>query len=64
MPPKTLFLAAQSDPAMIKSIVDAVTIPVMAKVRIGHFVEAQASHQLQYRDVFTRVLIMVLALFR
>ncbi|OJA17423.1 hypothetical protein AZE42_04821 [Rhizopogon vesiculosus] len=33
----------QSDPAMIKSIVDAVTIPVMAKVRIGHFVEAQAS---------------------
>jgi len=29
---------------MIKSIVDAVTIPVMAKVRIGHFVEAQVSH--------------------
>jgi pyridoxal 5'-phosphate synthase pdxS subunit len=28
---------------MIKQIVDAVTIPVMAKVRIGHFVEAQAS---------------------
>ena len=26
---------------MIKQIVDAVTIPVMAKVRIGHFVEAQ-----------------------
>jgi SOR/SNZ family len=26
---------------MIKSIVNAVTIPVMAKVRIGHFVEAQ-----------------------
>ncbi len=26
---------------MIKDIVDAVTIPVMAKVRIGHFVEAQ-----------------------
>lgn len=26
---------------MIKAIVDAVTIPVMAKVRIGHFVEAQ-----------------------
>lgn len=26
---------------MIKEIVDAVTIPVMAKVRIGHFVEAQ-----------------------
>ncbi|KAF9484870.1 hypothetical protein BDN70DRAFT_871842 [Pholiota conissans] len=30
-----------SDPEMIKKIVDAVTIPVMAKVRIGHFVEAQ-----------------------
>ena len=26
---------------MIKKIVDAVTVPVMAKVRIGHFVEAQ-----------------------
>jgi pyridoxal 5'-phosphate synthase pdxS subunit len=26
---------------MIKEIVSAVTIPVMAKVRIGHFVEAQ-----------------------
>ena len=31
----------QSDPKMIKEIVAAVTIPVMAKVRIGHFVEAQ-----------------------
>jgi pyridoxal 5'-phosphate synthase pdxS subunit len=30
-----------SDPAMIASIMDAVTIPVMAKARIGHFVEAQ-----------------------
>ena len=29
---------------MIKEIVDAVTIPVMAKVRIGHFVEAQVGH--------------------
>ena len=33
----------QSDPEMIKSIMDAVTIPVMAKIRIGHFVEAQVS---------------------
>jgi pyridoxal biosynthesis lyase PdxS len=32
---------SQSDPQMIKAIVEAVTIPVMAKVRIGHFVEAQ-----------------------
>ena len=30
-----------SDPAMIQRIMDAVTIPVMAKVRIGHFVEAE-----------------------
>ncbi|KAI0093998.1 vitamin B6 biosynthesis protein [Irpex rosettiformis] len=34
-------VARMSDPQMIKQIVDAVTIPVMAKVRIGHFVEAQ-----------------------
>ncbi|CAI7438542.1 BTE_collapsed_G0044490.mRNA.1.CDS.1 [Saccharomyces cerevisiae] len=30
-----------SDPRMIKEIMEAVSIPVMAKVRIGHFVEAQ-----------------------
>merc|ERR1711929_70245 len=30
-----------SDPEMIKEICEAVTIPVMAKARIGHFVEAQ-----------------------
>ena len=34
-------VARMSDPKMIKSIQEAVTIPVMAKVRIGHFVEAQ-----------------------
>ncbi|HLV35028.1 MAG TPA: pyridoxal 5'-phosphate synthase lyase subunit PdxS [Spirillospora sp.] len=34
-------VARMSDPAMIESIMNAVTIPVMAKVRIGHFVEAQ-----------------------
>jgi pyridoxal 5'-phosphate synthase pdxS subunit len=34
-------VARASDPAMIKDIKAAVTIPVMAKVRIGHFVEAQ-----------------------
>jgi pyridoxal 5'-phosphate synthase pdxS subunit len=34
-------VARMSDPQMIKEIIDAVTIPVMAKVRIGHFVEAQ-----------------------
>src|SRR5271169_2175007 len=34
-------VARMSDPTMIKAIKEAVTIPVMAKVRIGHFVEAQ-----------------------
>ena len=34
-------VSRMSDPAMIKKIIKAVTIPVMAKVRIGHFVEAQ-----------------------
>jgi pyridoxal 5'-phosphate synthase pdxS subunit len=34
-------VARMSDPRMIKEIKEAVTIPVMAKVRIGHFVEAQ-----------------------
>lgn len=34
-------VARASDPKMIKEIMSAVSIPVMAKVRIGHFVEAQ-----------------------
>ena len=34
-------VARMSDPQMIKGIMEAVTIPVMAKARIGHFVEAQ-----------------------
>jgi len=34
-------VARMSDPRMIKEIIAAVTIPVMAKARIGHFVEAQ-----------------------
>ncbi len=34
-------VARMSDPAMIEGIQAAVTIPVMAKARIGHFVEAQ-----------------------
>lgn len=34
-------VARMSDPKMIKEIMKAVSIPVMAKVRIGHFVEAQ-----------------------
>ncbi|MBI3963007.1 MAG: pyridoxal 5'-phosphate synthase lyase subunit PdxS, partial [Deinococcus sp.] len=34
-------VARMSDPAIIEEIMKAVTIPVMAKCRIGHFVEAQ-----------------------
>jgi pyridoxal 5'-phosphate synthase pdxS subunit len=34
-------VARMSDPAMIEGIMNAVSIPVMAKARIGHFVEAQ-----------------------
>ncbi|MGI6096913.1 MAG: pyridoxal 5'-phosphate synthase lyase subunit PdxS [Dethiobacteria bacterium] len=34
-------VARMADPEVILAIMDAVTIPVMAKVRIGHFVEAQ-----------------------
>ena len=34
-------VARMSDPTMIEGIMNAVTIPVMAKARIGHFVEAQ-----------------------
>lgn len=34
-------VARMSDPNMIEGIIGAVSIPVMAKVRIGHFVEAQ-----------------------
>ena len=37
---------------MIKEIVEAVTIPVMAKVRIGHFVEAQVSSRSAHRAEF------------
>ena len=34
-------VARMSDPLLIKEIQEAVTIPVMAKARIGHFVECQ-----------------------
>jgi pyridoxal 5'-phosphate synthase pdxS subunit len=34
-------VARMSDPALVESIISAVSIPVMAKARIGHFVEAQ-----------------------
>jgi pyridoxal 5'-phosphate synthase pdxS subunit len=40
-------VARMSDPAMIKGIQAAVTIPVMAKARIGHFAEAQVLQSLE-----------------
>ena len=40
-------VARMSDPKLIKEIQNAVTIPVMAKVRIGHFVEAQILEALE-----------------
>ena len=39
-------VARMSDPAMIEKIISAVSIPVMAKCRIGHFVEAQVLQSL------------------
>lgn len=39
-------IARMSDPDLIEGIVDAVSIPVMAKARIGHFVEAQVLESL------------------
>jgi pyridoxal 5'-phosphate synthase pdxS subunit len=39
-------VARMSDPDMIEGIMKAVTIPVMAKIRIGHFVEAQVLESL------------------
>jgi len=41
-------IARMSDPQLIKEVMDAVTVPVMAKARIGHFGEA---HVLQSLDV-------------
>jgi pyridoxal 5'-phosphate synthase pdxS subunit len=40
-------VARMSDPAMIEGIKEAVTIPVMAKARIGHFAEAQVLQALE-----------------
>jgi pyridoxal 5'-phosphate synthase pdxS subunit len=40
-------VARMSDPAMIQEIQQAVSIPVMAKARIGHFVEAQVLEALE-----------------
>ncbi|MDR7161038.1 pyridoxal 5'-phosphate synthase lyase subunit PdxS [Arthrobacter sp. BE255] len=39
-------VSRMSDPDMIEAIIDAVSVPVMAKARIGHFVEAQVLQSL------------------
>ncbi len=50
-------VARMSDPGLIQRIMDSVTIPVMAKCRIGHFVEAQILEALgvDYIDEFGSV---------
>ncbi len=50
-------VARMSDVGLIKEIIAAVTIPVMAKARIGHFVEAQVLQSLgvDYIDEFRGV---------
>src|SRR5919107_610076 len=40
-------VARMSDPALVRGIQEAVTIPVMAKARIGHFAEAQVLEALE-----------------
>src|SRR5580698_10054155 len=40
-------VARMSDPALIEGIKEAVTVPVMAKARIGHFAEAQVLQALE-----------------
>src|SRR6476620_10493724 len=40
-------VARMSDPTLIRGIQEAVTIPVMAKARIGHFAEAQVLQALE-----------------
>ena len=46
-------VSRMSDPKMIKEIQDAVSIPVMAKVRIGHFVEAQILEAIDESEVLS-----------
>ena len=42
-------VARSSDPAMIKDVMGATTLPVMAKSRIGHFYESKILEALQVR---------------
>jgi pyridoxal biosynthesis lyase PdxS len=51
-------VARMSDPSMIKDIMAAVTIPVMAKARIGHFVECQVRPPFSRQSKITHQLII------
>ena len=44
-------VARMSDPVLVEGIQEAVTIPVMAKCLIGHFVEAQVLQSLETRKL-------------
>ena len=61
-------VSRMSDPKMIKGIQDAVSIPVMAKCRIGHFVEAQLLEAIEIdyieRVKFFHLLMMYITLTR
>lgn len=55
-------VSRMSDPKMIKEIMAAVTIPVMAKARIGHFVECQVSFLLLFSFFFFSLSLSLLLL--
>ena len=56
-------VARMSDPTMIREIKKAVTIPVMAKARIGHFVEAQILEALEVDYVDESEVILSVSIF-
>jgi len=51
-------VSRMSDPKMIEGIQNAVSIPVMAKCRIGHFVEAQVLEAIEMKVKFFLLLMM------
>ena len=55
-------VSRMSDPHMIKSIQEAVSIPVMAKCRIGHFAEAQILQAIEI-DYIDRNCLLQIAVF-
>ena len=57
-------VARMADPEVILRIMDAVTIPVMAKCRIGHFAEAQVLQALGVVGIIGFLFVLGLKLFR